>query len=147
MNYLLVCIVSYSGLLAGVIVSLLAKEELVAGRKYFLLMQNVVLSSIFVIGLYSINLSWYAAAFGGLLVVFLLYWLRKRPLIHFIYPLFAVLMYFASMNGDVFQIVASLVFLYGIPTSALHISFKKSYASLFYWTASFVIISFLLGFI
>jgi hypothetical protein len=135
-QYLLAALVAYLGLLAGLIVSLLSKEELKPGRKYFFLLQNCIFVSLCVIFLYVNKVHWLANILVSTLVVIALYFARTPLSSAITYPIMGLMFFLSSKNSNAFSLVSSMIFLYGIPTASLQI--KKSYFRPFIVNAGFI---------
>lgn len=144
--YFSTMLVSFSGLVAGIIIANMAKEELKAGRKYFSLMQDflIVLMLFFLLEFYEVNIF---VIVPILLVVFLLLFYLKNSVKYInmiIYSLLAVIFYLSSKSINLFSLEASLIFLYGLPTGSL---ISKEKAKNILKTAVFVLIACVLFFI
>lgn len=126
-QYILGLIIAASGLLAGVIISHLAKEEIYKGRKYFLWLEDLVL----VVFLFFI---WYKQLFSPLffwpitvLILLLLLhpdwtkekfrWIRHLRNSLIPYFLFALILT-TTKNSPSFEIFIALTFLWGIPAGS-----------------------------
>jgi hypothetical protein len=127
LNYFLASIVSYLGLLLGIILIRLAPEEQKPGKKYFILSRKVLFFLIiaFLLFFYRINL-----IFSSLLLMFLLVLmlankmrLEKNVLV---YILLGTVFFLSSRTENLFVIESALIFLYGIPTASLQLK-KKNY--------------------
>lgn len=117
----LIFLVALTGIGIGIILSYIAPEELRTGKKYFLLLKNVLWLIIFVILAYDLiqNSEWFLlilsfVAFAGALVF------ESKYQTNFAYFIdFAILgaVYFSSTNLQL--TVAALTFLYGFPAGTL----------------------------
>ena len=120
LNYSLTAVIAYLGLFVGFILAIMAKEELKAGKKYFLFLQKIILLLIFVFLLIYIDSNYILVL---LLLVFIIIYLLKRKRkfneLPYIYIILAVIFYLSSKNLDLFVIESSLIFLYGLPTGSL----------------------------
>ena len=116
LNYSLAALVAYLGLISGLMLSIVAKEELKAGRKYFFILQKVLLVLIFSILL--VLRPGYLPIF--LSVIFMNYLLVHKNLSSpMIYLFLAGVFYLSSIRLDIFIVEASLIFLYGFPTGSI----------------------------
>ncbi|MBI3034660.1 hypothetical protein HYY72_05880 [Candidatus Woesearchaeota archaeon] len=117
LNYLAAGIVSFLGIACGIIVGLMALEELKAGRRYLEAFQKVLLAAIAVVFLNYLGMGivFRIAAYAA---VILLLASRINVKSAFAYPVLGLL-FFASSKSGGFFIVASLVFLYGLPSGSL----------------------------
>ena len=146
-NYLLASIISYLGLLAGVMLVKMAPEEQKPGRKYFILIKKIIffLAMAFLLAYYRINLalSLLALLFVGIIVAS-----RKLEKSEFAYFFLGIAFFLSGKITGLFAIESVLVFLYGIPAGSLIFNIKKkNYRDIFLKNALFfapVILLFLL---
>jgi hypothetical protein len=115
--FFLTLFISYLGLPAGLALAFISPEEMPTGRKFFPLLQSLLLVSIaaivisvFVAGIYA-RLPLYALAI-------LLASIRLNPAI--IYTAFALIFFLVSKSQPEFLAVAVLIFLYGLPAGSSH---------------------------
>jgi hypothetical protein len=143
LTYILTSLVSFTGLIVGIILSRISPEEMPTGRKFFPLVQKIALvaiAAIFISSLVSnlfLRLLLYAAA------IFLLN-IKLSPQI--VYPLLAV-PFALTLENQAFMPIAVMVFVYGLPTGSLY-SGKNS--GLFLYSApklSFIALAAILYFI
>lgn len=118
LNYFLASILVFLGLFVGVIVAFIAKEELKPGKYYFIFLQRAFFSAavgfIFLFNNIPITIS----IIISLLILFLVY--KTKMNIFLSYLILAFLFNAAFRNTlSAFVVVASLIFLYGIPTGSL----------------------------
>lgn len=123
-NYLAVVFVSYLGLLAGIIISYFTKEELAPGKKHFVAMQNLLVFGVFLAGAYVRRFPWVIWILFGALVILIWNMKNLRHKSALMYLFFAVIIWIASFEMIAIQIVASMIFLAGIPTGSLLIKKK-----------------------
>ena len=128
-NYSLTNLIVFLGLIIGIILAYIAKEELKDGKKHFILLQNVLLTLIlfFLLFFYKINL---ILNIGISLAVFLsLYFylntLKKQMIKYIDYGLLGIFFYYASNNINLFLLQSALIFIYGFPAGSLLINIKK----------------------
>ena len=116
---LLAPIIAFLGFPIGVFLSFLSPEEMNPGKKYFKLLQNILLVLIlfFVFDYYAISL---VISIILTVAVFLgvFYWQNKHKGI-IIYLILAVLLYISSNDISLFAIESSLIFMYGLPAGSL----------------------------
>ncbi len=128
LNYSLVSIISFSGLLVGMILAFTAKEELEPGKKYFLLLQKLTLLLILIFLLNFFNINLYLRITIYILFIFLMTINIKSQII---YPALGVVFFLSSRDINLFVINSILIFLYGFPTGSLFakklIKKKKSF--------------------
>ncbi len=132
-TYFLASIISYLGLLAGVILVKMAPEEQNPGKKYFILIKKIIFLLIiaFLLLYYRINL-----IFSSFLLLFLFILmlakkirLEKSALAYFF---LGIVLSLSSKFMDLFIIESVLVFLYGIAAASLLLKQKsKNYREIF----------------
>jgi|GEM_PF-5868041 len=123
--FLLAVLVSSLGLLAGVIIARLAKEELRAGEKYFLFAEDVVLAAtLFLLWLHQVFAPVALAIISILVVLLLIHPSRVPPALARLrtspvaFVLFALIL-FTAQNLPQFTLFASLALVYAIPAGTL----------------------------
>ena len=123
-SYVLTVIASYLGLVCGIIVAYIAKEELKKGKKYFVFLQNAITALIIflILGFFKVHI---LLNIVFLVLFFVLARLLKFPKSYLLYPVFGAILYLARIRTNEFALIAALVFLYGFPTAALLSRFKK----------------------
>src|SRR3989338_1118355 len=120
--FVLSLIVIFSGLLAGIALARIAKEEARAGTKYFAWIKKIILAMAFPLFLL---LTKFSLASVSLTIIFVgtLYLWKKRifsfdqDIVN--YLLFGILLGISSNNSELFPIEGALVFLYGLPMGTL----------------------------
>lgn len=126
LNYFLISLVVYLGLLVGIILSFMAKEELKDGRKYFILLHNIILGFIlfFILEFFKVNV--FLALFLPLVLIIVLFYFNEiYKKSYVVYVLFGIVFYFSSKNINLLLIISSLILFYGFLISSLQINFKK----------------------
>ena len=116
-------IVSYSGFLAGIILSIISPEELKPGRKYFWVLQLLLFGLLLLVPLYIILMERRFFLFAGVMIASLsLLWIRIKQFVLWAeavyYLFFTVLFLFVSASPQRLLFL-SLLFLYGLPTGTL----------------------------
>ena len=137
-NYFFASVISYLGLIIGVMLVKTAPEEQKPLEKYFIAARKTSLLAIFIFLFFfyfndHFNLLVLAVYFGFLLFVeFKLNDLFKKTIIS--YTLFGILFFLSSKNINLFTIESSLILLYGIPTASLMYNkkVKNEYMIIFY---------------
>ena len=137
-NYFPASILSFFGLLIGILLVKIAPEEQNPGKKYFILLRRIFLFAIFIF-----FLLYYLHDFSYFLILIILFlfllliefkkWgLFKKSLLT--YALLGVLFFLSSINTSLFAIESALILLLGIPTASLiyGIREKNHYKILFY---------------
>ena len=151
-NYFFASIISFSGLLIGVMLVKIAPEEQKPLEKYFILARKILLLMIFVFAVF-----YYINNYFNLLVliayfIFLLFInfkmkdLLKGSMI--IYTFLGILFFLSSKNLNLFVIESSLILLYGMPAASLLCNKKeKNQYKIIFYNAGFIIIANLLFFV
>ena len=120
LNYSLAALASYIGSFIGFILALMAKEEIKPGKKYFLFLQNAVLSIVFIVLFIFLGLNYIVILL--LLACIIIYITKKKKEFNdtiYTYILLSVIFYLSSKNINLFIIEDSLIFIYGLPTGTL----------------------------
>jgi len=126
LNYFLISLVVYLGLLIGIILSFMAKEELKDGRKYFILLHNIILAFVLFFILEFFNVNVFLALFLPLILIVVLFYFNEiYKKSYVVYVLFGIVFYFSSKNINLLLIISSLILFYGFLISSLQINFKK----------------------
>jgi len=139
LGYISTTIIAFSGLAAGIIVSNLAKNELKQGRKYFVILQKILLAISFAFAVFSLNSFFNLNAAIAIIIAALaaLVLLKFRLSSYAAYPLLGLCVY-ASSSSAFALAVQSAVFIYGFPTASLNPRWKEIlYNSGFIITALF----------
>lgn len=118
-SIVLIPLLSLSGLLAGMVLSFIAQEEVAAGKKYFIMMYRIIfvlLSGIIAYFLYVVSFN--ALVIFSFFAIVLLVLDLKKPSSYALYAhyLFFLVGYFLSSKP---LIVAAILFLYGLPVGTL----------------------------
>ncbi len=101
---LIVFIVVFIGLISGLLLNKIAKEEIIQYRKYFKILEIIFLLTLIISLLYNINgYYWIIAFFIGLIIAFFI-----RELFLFL----GAALILSSFNNNVFALVASLIFIF-----------------------------------
>tara|TARA_Y100000310_G_scaffold209958_1_gene210570 strand:- start:865 stop:1329 length:465 start_codon:yes stop_codon:yes gene_type:complete len=145
-TYILTLAVAYFGIVGGLILGKIAEEELKEGKKYFVLLQNVLvaLALTFMLMFNKLNII-VSSVIGAGVFLFLIY-LKKRYEKLYIpkiaYVLFGIMFYFSSKMKSLFILESILIFLYGLPTGSL--DFKKKVVKTLLGYSPFVILGLVL---
>ena len=151
-NYFFASIISYSGLLIGILLVKIAPEEQKPLEKYFILLRKILLLIIFIFLIFYYFNEYFSmliliAYFIFLLIIeYKINDLLKKSII--IYSLIGILFFLSSKNTNLFAIESSLILLYGISTASLIYRRKeKNHYRILFYNLGFVIIANLLFFI
>ncbi len=152
-NYFFTSAISFSGLLAGLLLVKIAPEEQKPLRKYFIILRKFLLAFIFI---FLAPFYFYSSYihFGILLIysaflIFIEYGVKdffKKNIV--IYTLLGVLFFLSSKNTNLLVIESSLILLYGMPTASLIYERKmKNHWKTIFYNTGFLIIANLLFFV
>ena len=152
LNYFFTSIISFSGLVIGVLLTKLAPEEQKPLEKSFVLSRKILLLMVFIfLALYYFNNGFYLAIlilyFGFLLYIeYKIDDLLKKSII--ISTALGILFFLSSKNTNLFAIESSLILLYGLPTASLLYDKKeKNQYKLLFYNSGAIIIANLLFFV
>jgi len=126
-NYLLAGLISFFGLIFGMILVSIAPEEQKPGRKYFILLQNLffILSAVFFLIFLELNAIFIFLAVVLLIVYFLKVKVENVKRSQSMYLILAVIFFLSLRSSNLFLIEAVLIFLFGMPTGSLLFNRKK----------------------
>ena len=137
-------IISFLGFPFGLFLSFVSPEEMNPGKKYFKLLQNLLLVLIlfFIFNYYSLPL---IASILITITVFLgvFCWQNKYKSI-ILYLILAVLLYLSSKNPLLFALESSLIFMYGVPAGSLIKYRKKDFLKIVAKHSIFILLTILL---
>lgn len=126
LSYFLASIISYLGLLIGVILIKLAPEEKKPGKKYFILLKKIIFFLIIVslLFFYKVNIILTTVLLFFIIVLMLnkKINLDKSALVYFF---LGIVFYLSSRILNLFVIESVLIFLFSIPTASLILNLKK----------------------
>ena len=131
-NYFAASILSYLGLLAGIVLVKIAPEEQKPLRKYFAWMRKsiILLIFLFVLFYYYKKLNYFIALI--LIFAVLLVFEAKSKTLRLksaaSYAAFGIIFFLSSSNLNLFVIQASMIFLNGLPTASLIFNKKEKNA-------------------
>ncbi|MBN2566507.1 hypothetical protein JXB02_00290 [Candidatus Woesearchaeota archaeon] len=127
LSFLLVSLVVFLGIYAGIALAFIAPEELAPGRKYFGLMRTVAQTLVFTFLFHLLVGSAAAAPFVAVIVFCVLFWLFhsfddavQHWLSAILYALDAVALAIAFQDIFIFSVCAVLVFFYGFPEGSIY---------------------------
>lgn len=126
LSYFLASILSYLGLLLGIILIKLAPEEQTPGKKYFILIKKILFFLIVapLLFFYKIN-----PALAVILLVFVIILIVNKKVnlerSARVYFFLGVVFYLSSKFISLFAIESVLIFIYGIPHASLMLDLRK----------------------
>jgi len=120
LNYSLAAIIAYLGLFIGILLAIMAKEEIKPGKKYFIFLQKIILLLIFIFLLIYTDLNYILILLIlALIIVHLLKTKKEFNELPYIYIILSIIFFLSSKILNFFIIESSLIFLYGLPTGSL----------------------------
>ena len=152
LNYFFASVISFLGLLAGILLIIIAPEEQKPLHKYFVLLRKILLLLIFIFALffyfgYWLNFAAIAACF--FILTFIGYKtndLIKKTAIN--YAAFGILFFLSSANANLLAIESGLIFLYGMASaSILYNKKRKNHFKIFLYGLNYAIIANILFFL
>jgi len=151
-NYFFASVVSFLGLLIGIILTRIAPEEQKPLSKYFGLARKILLLIIFVfLMFYYFNKTFYLLILFIYLIFAVIIEYRIRDLSRksmITYILLGILFYLSKNNLNLFVIESSLILLHGVITASLLYDRKlKNHFRLLFYNMGFLIIANVLYFI
>ncbi len=145
-NYLLTSIVAFIGIYVGVVLALIAPEELKDGRKYFVFLHSILDIAIILLALWLFfSMKRYYLMGILVLVVIYRYFVKIGDPYVVSYMIYGGVFYFYK-DLKLFLVVTSLIFLHGLPTGTLLCGVKKKIKDKVkpFWVATLRYIWFLL---
>ncbi|MBI4738913.1 hypothetical protein HY772_05115 [Candidatus Woesearchaeota archaeon] len=117
--YFLALAFSFLGLYVGAVLAFISPEELKGGFNYFQALQAacIILVTIFMLRAFDAPLP--LLIISGIVTATALYFLQKTPISQISYYLFGFAFFFSSFDHELFTIIVSLIFLFGIPAGTL----------------------------
>lgn len=151
-NYFFASVISFLGLLIGIILVKIAPEEQKPLEKKFSLARKFFLLLIFIFLIfYYIHQVYYSVILVLLLMFLLIVEQKVKNLLKksiFIYSALGVLFFLSSNNLNLFMIESSLILLYGISTASLLYRIReKNFIKIFFYNIIFIVIANLLPFL
>ena len=139
-NYFGAAAASYIGLAAGMFLSYANLDELKPGRKYFFMLKKIFLASAATVCAY--GLAGTSIISAALLILSAMPMILMEMPLPLVYVLLGMVFYVSSTTA-VFPAVASLIFLFGIPSGTIAKSgnegkIKKGYNELVYCLGFFI---------
>ena len=123
-NHILTIIIAFLGFPIGILLAKISPEEIKTGKKYFKIIQTILLVFIlfFLLDFLKLNI------FITIIItsfVFLLsfYWSRNKSFLF--YLLFPLVIYFSKINLKLFALQASIIFVFGLATGSLVVKVKN----------------------
>lgn len=130
-SYFLAAIISYLGLLVGVILIKTAPEEQKPGKKYFVILKKTIF--LLVLAFYMFFYRFNPVLSLVLLTITFVLMLNKKLKLEktgLTYFFFGIVFALSSRVIDLLVVESALIFLYGLPTASLVLK-KKNYKEIF----------------
>ena len=118
-RYFLLLTISYLGLAAGRVISHFAKEELIPGRRYFIIIRSMVFSAVLLCFLLYLKQILIIVLPVALLLGFFSYLAEQKTDTGFFYYSFFAISLFETSSGSYAPIVAILIFVFGLATASI----------------------------
>ncbi len=112
-------LVSYFGLLAGFFLASVTPEELPTGKRYFPLLQRLI---ILAVSVFVVNFFGYGAALKLVAYAVLIALLMLRVNIKLAYGAFGILLFAAAIDMNMLLIMSSLIFIFGLVSGSDYFS-------------------------
>ena len=151
-NYFFASIISFSGLIIGLMLVKIAPEEQKKLKKYLILARKIIISLIFIFIIFYYFDSWFYVAALIAYFAFLFFMeyrandMMKKSML--VYAVLGILFFLSSKNANLFIIESSLVLLYGMPTASLMYKIKeKNHHKIIFYNTIFILIANMLFFI
>lgn len=123
LNYFLVVVICFLGIYAGFLLGLIAKEELKAGRRYFIVFQKILLIIMIASAIFVVRNIFASLCLAGVLVY--LIFAKHRAKDTDVYVIFGVLIFLSSRYDNLFLMQSALIFLYSLLAGSLLAADKK----------------------
>ncbi len=146
LNYFFASIISFLGLLIGILLVKIAPEEQKPLHRYFEFIRKLILILIFLsMVFYYSNNPPYIIAFLLYLVFIVFIESRLRDLLKksvITYTALGIIFYLSSKNLSLFVAESSMILLYGLPTASLLYNKKENnYNKIFLYTLGFLLVA------
>jgi hypothetical protein len=120
-------IISFLGFPIGIFLAFVSPEEMSDGKKYFFLLQNFILVLIIFFLFDFHNLNIFLSIFLTISIFLFVLYSSFKHKIFSLYMLLAFFLAFSRVDDYLFAIVASLIFIFGLPTGSLLAPKKKKF--------------------
>ena len=151
-NYFFSSIISFSGLIIGLMLVKIAPEEQKPLEKYLIYLRKILLAliSVFII-FYYFNDYFNLMTLVAYAIFLFFVELKVKDLLKkstVIYTILGILFFLSSKNTNLFTIESSLILLYGLPTASLiHNKKERNQYKIIFYNIGFIVISNLLFFL
>ncbi|MBT4824752.1 hypothetical protein HN695_04215 [Candidatus Woesearchaeota archaeon] len=117
LQYLLILLTSFSGIIFGYVLSLIAPEELNPGKKYFEWLARFLVLLIMIFYIINTPLTIFPLLFLAIIILMVIF---SREYLFYIYPLFGLVIWASLYNQQLLIIQSSLIFILGIVISSMY---------------------------
>lgn len=150
-TYFSASIISFLGLLIGILLVKIAPEEQKSLEQNFSLLRKILLLLIFAFLIFFYFNDWFflmvLLAYFAFLIFFEYKIINRLKKSMVIYSLLSILFFLSSKNANLFAIESALILLYGMPTASLLFNTKENnYFKVIFYNIGFVILANLLFF-
>ena len=129
LTYILTTFFVFFGVYVGALLAFISPEEMKPGKTYFRAFENTLLVFIILVLLYAYEANLFVLIFlGVVLSIFLYYTNETTPVNQISYFLLGIALFFATRSVELFIIISTMIFLYGLPLGSLYVArrMKKS---------------------
>jgi hypothetical protein len=123
---LLAAVLSFTGLIAGVVLAFLSPEEMPTGRKFFPLLQRIALVAIAAVFISLYIQAWYLRLLLYIAAILILALPLRSEVV---FPILAFPFCFSMHAREAFLAISVLIFLYGLPSGSLYAIGKERFAA------------------
>jgi|GEM_PF-2338006 len=122
-TYILTLMFTFLGVYVGAILAFIAPEELKPGKLYFKAFMNTILVFIFMILLYAYGANLFILIVLGVVASLFLYFTSEiTPINQIAYFFLGVVYYFSTLTMDLFIVISSMIFIYGLPLGSMYVA-------------------------
>ena len=150
-NYFIASLISFFGLILGIILIKIAPEEQKPGKKYFILLQNLFFILSVILLLYFLKIDMGIIFLTAILLTYFISRIKIKDYFRkseFLYFLLAIIFFLSSKNTSLFLTESVIIFLFGMPTGSLLFNRKKkNYFKVGLRSIIFLVVALLLFFI
>ena len=125
LTYVLIAVLNFSGLLFGIILAYLAKEEIAFGKKYFMIFQEGIMICVVFIAMLSVNIPTLFSAMIAAAFFFLVYAYSIFRMSLISYSILGLLLFLSSFQQDYLLINSCLIFIFGLAQAAIVFPIKQ----------------------
>lgn len=129
LTYMVTALFAFLGVYVGALLAFIAPEELKPGMTYFRAFENTLLVFLMMILLYAYEANIFVLILLGVSAsIFLYYTKETTPVNQIAYFLLGIAFFFSTKTMDLFIVISTLIFLYGLPLGSIFVArrIKKS---------------------